>query len=486
VSTESIASSQRPGSPPGAARSLAVLLVGAFMALLDTTIVNVALPSVQEGLGASSSQLEWVVSGYLLALGLALIPAGRIGDRIGHHKLYLAGLACFTLASLACGLASSPGQLIAARVVQGLGAGVFFPAIAALIQLLYAGPARGKAFGALGAVIGLSTALGPLAGGLLIQAAGVEHGWRWVFLVNVPIGLIAVPLAAALLPRDSAAHGRRQQLDLPGVVLLTAALLALLVPLVEGQRRGWPAWTYGCLALSAVLLAVLAWWLVRVERRGGDPLVPPRLVRERAFAAGTVLALVYFAGFTSVFFVLSILWQVGLGHSALSAGLVTLPFPVGSLITAALSDRFSARLGRNVLVIGCAMLAAGLIAMVLILQAASPSPAGWQLALPLAVAGLGNGLFIAPNIDFVLSAVPPQEAGAASGVLNTGQRIGSSIGIAVIGTILFGTLHIAGPQDLARGYIHSAELATWASVGMVLVALALVFALPRRLKHAWQ
>ena len=466
-------------------RSLAVLLIGAFMALLDTTIVNVALPSVQDGLGASSSQLEWVVSGYLLALGLTLIPAGRIGDRIGHHRLYVAGLTLFTIASLACGLAQDPGQLIAARVVQGLGAGVFFPAIAALIQLLYAGPERGKAFGALGAVIGLSTALGPLAGGLLIQAAGVEHGWRWVFLVNVPIGLVAVPLAAALLPRDSA-HSDRQRVDLPGVALLTAGLLALLVPLVEGQRRGWPAWTYASLVASAVLLVALGWWLVRVERRGGDPLISPHLLRERSFAAGTVLALVYFAGFTSVFFVLSILWQVGLGHSALAAGLVLLPFPVGSLLTAALSDRFSARLGRTVLVIGCAMLVAGLAAVVLILQATSPSPSAWQLALPLAVAGLGNGLFIGPNIDFVLSTVPPREAGAASGVLNTGQRIGSAIGIAVIGTLLFGTLHVAGPPDLARAYVHSAVVAGWASVAMVVVALVLIFALPRRLKHAWQ
>jgi EmrB/QacA subfamily drug resistance transporter len=484
MSTEPVTSP--PPVPAPAGRSLAVLLVGAFMALLDTTIVNVALPSVQQGIGASSSQLEWVVSGYLLALGLALIPAGRIGDRIGHHRLYVAGLACFTAASLACGLAGSPGQLIAARVVQGLGAGVYFPAIAALIQLLYAGPARGKAFGALGAVIGLSTALGPLAGGLLIQAAGADDGWRWVFLVNVPIGLVGVPLAWALLPRDSARHGHRQRVDGVGVALLTAALLALLVPLIEGQRRGWPAWTYATLAASAVLLVVLGWWLVRVERRGGDPLVSPRLLRQRSFAAGTVLALVYFAGFTSVFFALSILWQTGLGHSALSAGLVLLPFPVGSLITAAFSDRFSARLGRTVLVIGCSMLAAGLAAVLVILEVTAPSPAGWQLVLPLAIAGLGNGLFIAPNIDFVLSAVSPREAGAASGVLNTGQRIGSSIGIAVIGTILFGTLHVAGPQDVARAFIHSAELATGASVAMVLVALALIFALPRRLKHAWQ
>ena len=472
-----------PGPAAGAGRSLALLLVGAFMALLDTTIVNVALPSIQDGLGAGSSELEWVVSGYLLALGLALIPAGRIGDRIGHHRTYVAGLTLFTAASLACGLAQDPSQLIAARVVQGLGAGTFFPAIAALIQLLYAGPARGKAFGTLGAVIGLSTAVGPLAGGLLIEAAGVEHGWRWVFLVNVPIGLVAIPLAAALLPRDSARRGRPQRVDTVGVALLTAALLALLVPLIEGQRLGWPAWTYASLAGSAALLVALGWWLVRLERRGGDPLVPPALLRQRSFAAGTILALVYFAGFTSVFFVLSILWQVGLGHSALSAGLVTLPFPVGSLVTAMLSDRFSARLGRTVLAIGCAMLAAGLVVVLLVLRAGTPAPAGWALALPLLVAGLGNGLFIAPNIDFVLSAVPPREAGAASGVLNTGQRVGSSIGIALVGTIFFGTLEVAGPQDAARGFLRSAEIATLASVGLILLALALVFALPRRLRR---
>jgi len=484
-SSQQVTSPPRPRVRPAAGRSLVLLLVGAFMALLDTTIVNVALPSVQSGLAAGPSQLEWVVSGYMLALGLTLIPAGRIGDRIGHHRTYVAGLTLFTLASLACGLAQTPGQLVAGRVVQGLGAGVFFPAIAALIQLLYAGPARGRAFGALGAVIGLSTALGPLVGGLLIQGAGVEHGWRWVFLVNVPIGLVAVPLAAALLPRD-ATHRDRQRLDPVGVVLLSAALIALLVPVIDGQRLGWPPWTYGSLALSVLLLVALARWLVRLERRGGDPLIPPHLVRDRAFAAGTVLALVYFAGFTSVFFTLSILWQVGLGHSALSAGLVTLPFPAGSLITAALSDRFSARLGRTVLVIGCAMVAAGMLALLLVLESAGPDPACWQIALPLAVAGLGNGLFIAPNIDFVLSAVPPREAGAASGVLNTGQRVGASIGIAAIGTILFGTLHIAGPQDVARAFVHSAELATLASTGLVLVALALVFALPARIRHAWQ
>jgi EmrB/QacA subfamily drug resistance transporter len=485
VSTQQVTPPPQQGVRAGAGRSLALLMVGAFMALLDTTIVNVALPSVQDGLGAGPSQLEWVVSGYMLTLGLALIPAGRIGARIGHHRMYVAGLTLFTLASLGCGLARDPGQLIAARVVQGLGAGAFFPAIAALIQLLYAGPARGRAFGTLGAIIGLSTALGPLAGGLIIQAAGVEHGWRWVFLVNVPIGLVAVPLAAALLPKGAGSLNR-QRVDTVGVALLSAALLALLVPLIEGQRRGWPAWTYGCLGLAVLLLAVLAWWLVRLERRGGDPLVSPHLLRDRAFAAGTVLALVYFAGFTSVFFTLSILWQTGLGHSALSAGLVTLPFPALSLVTAALSDRFSARLGRTVLVLGCALVAAGLLALVLVLAATSPDPAGWQVALALAVAGLGNGLFISPNIDFVLSAVPPREAGSASGVLNTGQRVGAAIGIAVIGTILFGTLDIAGPQDVAGGFLHSAQLATWASVGMVLAALVLVFGLPRRLQHAWQ
>jgi EmrB/QacA subfamily drug resistance transporter len=460
-------------------RAVAIVLVGAFMALLDTTIVNVALPAIHTGLHASPASLEWIVSGYALAYGLVLVPAGRVGDRIGHKWQFIAGLSLFTLASVACGLSQSPGEIITARVVQGIGAGVFYPAISATIQLAFTGPQRSRAFGTLGAVIGVSTALGPVLGGLIIQAAGAADGWRWVFLVNLLIGVIAVPLAAWLLPRPAARA--RRGIDPAGLGLLAAGLLLLLIPLIEGQPNGWPAWTYISIGASVPVLAGLAVWEVRTDRRGGDALLKPGLLGSSSFSAGAVFAVVFFAGFTSVFFTLSILWQVGLGRSALASGLVVTPFALGSLAGAANSARLSARLGRMVLVTGCLMVGVGLAVTAAVLYLTAPHPGGWELAGPLLMAGLGSGMTIAPNQDFVMAYVPRQEAGTASGTLGTAQRIGSAVGIAVIGTVLFGTIRVRpGPDGLAHAYSHSAQLAMLASVAFVLAALLLVVALPRQ------
>jgi EmrB/QacA subfamily drug resistance transporter len=459
-------------------RAVAVVLVGAFMALLDTTIVTVALPTIRTGLHASPATLEWVVSAYALAYGLALVPAGRAGDRFGHKPLFLIGLSVFTLASAACGLSQNQGEIVAARAIQGLGAGAFYPAISATIQLSFTGSARSKAFGALGATIGGSIALGPVLGGLIIAAAGARDGWRAVFLVNLLIGAVALPLAARLLPR--ARSRTRRQFDPAGLCLLSGGLLLLLIPLVEGQQAGWPAWCYACLGGCVAAFALLAWWEVRTGRRGGDPLLKPGLFGQSSFSAGAVFAIAYFAGFTSVFFTISILWQEGLGRSALMTGLVVVPFSFGSLVSAAVSDKLSARMGRMVLVTGCAMVAAGLALTALAVHVTAPDPGGWYLLGPLLLAGLGSGMVIAPNQDFVLARVPRQDAGTASAILGTAQRAGSAIGIAVIGTVLFGTLHVRpGRGAVAAAFSHSAELALLANLAFVLVALLLVIALPR-------
>jgi MFS family permease len=222
--------------------SLAVLLSGAFMALLDTTIVNVAIPTVRTSIGASNAMLSWIISGYALAFGLALIPAGRVGDRIGHKWVFVAGLGVFTLASLACGLAQDAGQLVAARAVQGLAGGSFFTAITALIQLMFSRRQRSRAFAIMGATIGFSTALGPLAGGLIIEAFGTELGWRLIFDVNIPIGIVAVIAALLLVPAGHAGTGGGGG-DWPGLVVLAGGLIALLMPLIQGQESGWPVWT---------------------------------------------------------------------------------------------------------------------------------------------------------------------------------------------------------------------------------------------------
>jgi EmrB/QacA subfamily drug resistance transporter len=491
-----------PVAPRRAWQALIVLLIGMFMSLLDATIVNVALPTIRASLGASESTLSWIISGYALAFGLALIPAGRLGDRFGHKWVFFSGLVLFTAASLACGLAQDSTQLVVARVVQGLAGGIYLPAVTAFIQLLFPGRSRGKAFAIMGAVIGLSSALGPIVGGLLIQAFGEANGWRYVFDVNVPIGVIALAAAIALLPRGAADRRESGGVDWAGLALLSGGLVAILVPLIEGQDTGWPLWTYLSIAGGVVLIVLFAAWEVSYSRRGKSPLVPPHLFSHAAFTGGTILALVYFAAFTSIFFSISILWQAGLGHTALESGLVSIPFAIGSIIGASQSNRLAARLGRNVLVMGVAMVAVGLATIwVILLLVPAADLTNWDLLAPLAVAGIGSGFFIAPNAQFIVATVDPQEAGAASGVIGTMQRLGSAVGIAVIGSVFFGTLTIDKPtftgrptaaaiaaavkHNVAIGFTNSAAAALAVSAAFALVALFLVFALPKRVNRGY-
>jgi EmrB/QacA subfamily drug resistance transporter len=463
---------------------LAILLVGAFMALLDVTIVNVALPSIQHGIHAGSSTLEWVVSGYALSLGLVLIPAGRIGDNIGHRRTFLTGLVIFSFASLTCSLAHNSGEIITSRIIQGIGAGIYTPAITSFIQLLFAGKKRSQAFSIFGAIIGLSTALGPLVGGLLVAAGGAHWGWRLVFLVNVPIGLALFPLAYRMLPHDVGIQNAKHSLDPIGIGLLSTGLLLILVPLVEGQQLHWPIWTYVCLVLAVPTLAILWLWENRQERVGKEPLLAMRLLRQTSFAAGSLLALIYFASFTSIFFTLSIFWQDGLARGALATGFAVVPFAFGSMISASQSDRVSAKIGRWVLVVGCALLALGLALILLVLHLAGDTISAWALTVPLLIGGIGNGLFIAPNQDFILASVPRQDAGSASGMLATAQRVGSAMGIATVGTIFFSSIKVVpGPHALAHAFSHATQVATILNVVLVIIALTLVFILPKNTGH---
>ena len=480
---ELLRAAARPDDSEGRGwRAVIVVLVGAFMALLDTTIVTVALPTIRTGLNTSAAGLEWVVSAYSLAYGITLVPAGRAGDRFGHKPLFLVGLSVFTLASAACGLSQNQTEIIAARTIQGIGAGIFYPAIAATIQLSFTGAKRSKAFGALGATIGASIALGPVLGGVIIAGVGTHEGWRWVFLVNLIIGAIALPVAAKQLPRAKSLTPRR--FDPVGLVLLVLGLVLLLVPMVEGQQFGWPLWCYACFGACAVVFVALGFWEVHADRAGKDPLLKPSLLSQTSFSAGAIFAIVYFAGFTSVFFTLSILWQSGLGRSALMTGLVVIPFSFGSLVSAAVSDKLSRRMGRMVLVTGCAMVAVGLALTALVVSLEAPTPGAWGLVGPLLLAGLGSGMVIAPNQDFVLAEVPLREAGTASAILSTAQRTGSALGIAIIGTVLFANLHFkAEPNAVAAAFSHSAELALLANTGFVLVSLLLVIFLPRQIPN---
>ncbi|GGK88601.1 MFS transporter [Salinibacterium xinjiangense] len=490
--------------------SLAVLMVGLFMSLLDTTIVNVALPTIRDSINADEATLAWIISGYALAFGLVLIPAGRIGDSIGHKWVFFAGLALFTAASLFAGVAQDPTQLIVARVLQGLGGGIFFPPVTAFIQLLFPPTKRGKAFAILGAVLGVSSALGPIVGGLLIEAFGEQSGWRYIFFVNLPIGVAGMVAAAIVLPK--LAPGVKLSLDGVGLLLLAGSLVAILVPLIQGQEEGWPLWTYLSIVAGIVLLVLFALWERRLAARGISPLVPPRLFSHAAFTGGTILALVYFAAFTSIFFTIALLWQAGLGHTALESGLVTIPFAIGNIVAASQSDRLAQKLGRGVLVLGAGMVFLGLVSLwILFLTVPGADLTNWMLLGPMLVAGLGNGFFIAPNSRFIVATVDQSEAGAASGVIGTMQRIGSAIGIAVVSSVLFAVANLGGVADevrqkvgaalkagtystpelagdaisktvLAAHVTDAATVAMFVSACFALVALALVFTLPRRVQ----
>ncbi|HEX7835269.1 MAG TPA: MFS transporter, partial [Pseudolysinimonas sp.] len=357
------------------------------------------------------------------------------------------------------------------------------------VQLMFPPRMRGKAFAIFGASIGFSTALGPLIGGLLIQWLGDADGWRSIFFVNLPFGVIAVAAAIFLLPSIVAGADARG-VDLVGFILVSGALVALLVPLIQGQDEGWPLWTYLSLAGGVLLLVVFAFWERNVAQRGKTPLVPPHLFSHGSFTGGVLLALVYFAAFTSIFFTISIFWQAGLGHTALESGLVSIPFAIGNIVGASQSDRLAALLGRTVLVIGTALVALGLIALWLVLLLLPASDlTNWELLGPLAVAGVGSGLFIAPNAQFIVATVDRSEAGAASGVIGTMQRIGAAIGIAVIGSVFFGNLVFPDDRqptatDIADAFGHSATLALAVSAVFALAAFALVFVLPKRIARA--
>jgi len=457
---------------------MGVLFTGMFMALLDQSVVTVALPSIRTTLDASGAALSWTISGYMLAFGLALIPSGRLGDRIGHKRVFMIGIGVFTLASLACALAVTPEYLVASRIVQGLGGGIFLPAVTAFIQLLFTDRDRGRAFAIMGGVIGAALALGPIVGGLLISGLGDENGWRAVFMINLPIGVVALVAAAVLLPAPEQ-RGSTLGLDGVGLAILALALIALLVPLVEAQAAGWPVWSFVLFGAGVALLALFAVWEGSFARRGRTPLVPPRLFARGAFRGGAILALVYFAALPGALFAVSLLWQAGLGHSALESGLVGTPFALGSILGALRSGRLADRLGRAVLVWGVGMVAAGYASVSILVAVIEPERlAGWMLALPLFVAGAGSGLSIGPNARFAIATVERGDAGVASGVINTMQRLGTAVGIAIVSSVLFGVL--SGSADVAV-YARGAATAIAVCAGLAAVAFVFVFALPKRL-----
>jgi EmrB/QacA subfamily drug resistance transporter len=448
-------------------RALAVTQVAGFMSLLDVSIVNVALPSIQRDLGVSGGTVQWVVSGYALALGLALVPAGRLGDTLGRRRMFLIALSAFVATSALSGAAPTAELLVGARLLQGVAGGMLVPQNSGLIQELFRGAERGRAFGILGATIGLATAAGPVIGGLILAAFTGPDGWRWVFYVNVPIGLVALVLAARLVPSTAGGGSRKAQLDLVGSLLLGGGVLSLLLPLVQaetgGLRRLW--WL---VAVAVLLLATFAWWEARTVRQGRQPLLDPRLARTPGYAAGLSIGLVYFVGFTGIWLVFALFFQDGLGYSPLRSGLAVSPFALGVAVSAVIAGRLVARLGRWLTVFGLATVVVGLAAAALVLRQVGGDAAAWAAAGPLLVGGLGGGMVTSPNITLTLASVPVRMAGVAGGALQTAQRIGSAIGTATLAAIFYAVLANTG-----RDYTAAVSDTLLSASGVMLLALLL-------------
>ncbi|WP_395295373.1 MFS transporter [Kitasatospora hibisci] len=446
---------------------LPVVLTATFMTSLDVFVVNVAVPSLQTGLGAGPAAVQWVIAGFGLALAVGLITAGRLGDRYGRRRVFGLGLALFTLASAGCGLAPTAAALVGARVAQGLAAALMGPQVLAILRTAFSGAAQAKAFAMYGLTMGVGAVFGQLIGGLLIRADLFGLDWRSCFLINLPVGLAALALVRRCLPESRAPH--RPGLDPVGVLLVTAALTGLVLPLIQGRELGWPLWTWLCAAGSAALLAVFAVHQHR-SRATGSPLVDTRLFRSRAFTAGLLAQLAFWLGQASFFLVLALYLQPGRGLDALGAGLVFTAIGVGYLLTSTTAHRVAARLGRRTIALGGLLMAAGLGLLCLAAYAGGTTGSVWWLAPGLFVDGLGMGLVIAPVTAVVLAAVEPALAGSAAGVVATVQQVGGALGIALIGILYYG----AGDPVAAFG--HSVV----ALAGLELVLVGLVQLLPRR------
>jgi EmrB/QacA subfamily drug resistance transporter len=439
---------------------LVVVSLGFFMTLLDLTIVNIAIPNMIARLHASLDDVLWVLNAYALVLAVLVITAGRLGDLIGTRTMFAYGITLFTAASAACGFAPGPGWLIAFRAVQGLGAAMLMPQTLAIVTMTFPPERRGAAFGIWGAVAGLATIAGPTLGGLLVTA----FDWRWIFFVNLPIGIAVLALTFVIIP--DLQPGRRHQLDIPGVVLASAALLAICYGLVEGQRYDWGTIT-GFISIPLIIavgvVLLFAFLLEEKLRQNGEPLIPFALFRNRNFTLMNWVSFTLSIGMLGIFLPFTIYLQSALGFSALKAGLTMAPSSLVMIAAAPFLGRLTDKTGgKYILISGLSLFAIGMGWAVLIAAPAST----WQDFLgPLIVAGLGMGGTFAPLTTVAMRQVDPRVAGAASGLLNTARQVGSVIGTATVGALLENrlvasltsqaTIRSAGLPARARGQFIS-------------------------------
>jgi EmrB/QacA subfamily drug resistance transporter len=447
----------------------------ACLTILDLSKVNVGLPSIEKSLGGGATELQLIVAGYALAFGLALVPSGRLGDLRSRRNMFLIGLTSFMLASLLCAVAPTIEVLVIGRILQGVAAGIQMPQVLGLIQQLFQGQERGKAFGLFGATIGLSTAFGPTIGGLLIAIGGLENGWRLLFWMNIPLGLIAIWFAWRLLPKTQVHAGGASSLDVTGILLLGLATFSLMLPFV--LTTGGPTddpnrwyWLIGFVVAGAGFV----WWERRYLRIGKSPVVHFGLLRLASYRNGILIATAYFAAIPAMFLIVTLFLQQGLGLEAVFAGMVSIPFALASALTSWIGGRLVNKHGRKIVVLGVALAATGIGATLPIAAFTPEELTPWLLAAVLTIAGAGGGFVISPNQTLTLQDVPVTQGGVAGSVAQVGQRVGTAIGVAVASSTFFATLYAEqGLETTEAIYRDAYGRGTLIIVGLLAVALVL-------------
>ncbi len=450
-----------------------VVLAASVMDLLDSTIAQTAAPAIRADLGGSYASIEWISAGYTLALAVGLLAGARLGDIHGRWKVLLAGMAAFTAASVLCALAPTSGLLIAARVLQGGVGAIMIPQGFGLIRELFGDEGQQKAFAVFGPVMGLSAVLGPVLGGALVDLDVLGLGWRTIFLVNVPVGIAAITLGLKHLPRTAAASpGTR--VDLVSVAMASLGAAAIVYPLIEGRELDWPGWCFALMAAGAVLLARF----MQRQRRltGRAPLVDPSILHRRAYVMGLALVLCFIGAMGGMILVLNVMLQAGLGFSPLDSGVATIAIPVAAIFGSITSSVTLERLGRTTIHIGTVTMASGLVITDLVLRAQGAGLSAWDIAAPLAVTGFGMGMIFVPMFDVILAGVEPQQLGSASGLLESVQQLGMSLGIAIVGTVLFG---VVGGAHGPAAFVDAADTALLVAVGFLAAAFTVTWWLPR-------
>jgi EmrB/QacA subfamily drug resistance transporter len=419
--------------------ALFIVAFAFVMDLLDSTIVNIAIPSIQANLGASYATIQWLIAGYALTFALLLITGGRMGDVFGYKKIFLVGVSGFTVASLLTGIAPDPTFLVVARLLQGSMAALMVPQVMSLMQVMYKPEERSNVMGLFGMLGGLAASLGPIVGGLLIKANIFNLDWRPIFLINLPVGVFAILAGIKYLPEGKSEHPLH--IDIKGTFLIIIALSLLVFPLIEGRDLDWPLWSLIMIAASIPVFLLFGWYERRKHNRDRSALIVPSLFRKRSFVSGLVLNVILESVMIGYFLTVTLVMQVGFGYSPIKAALTGIPTAVGMTVAfVALGQKMIEKFGRNVISFGCAIFSTGLILTTAVITHYASGTHPWQLIPGLFLTGMGLALIMMPIFSAALQDIDPNHAGSASGILNAVQQVGGAIGIAIIGVIFFGQL----------------------------------------------